>query len=171
MSKLEHYTGDDWEDPLCNYEPREYADALEEALAEKTVAGIPSKPYAEIPPDKTIFGALQALSGLKVASLLVVDKGRLVGVFTERDVLEKVSMRFDEVKDLPVREVMTANPIVIYETDPAASALSAIAAAGYRHVPVLDINETVVGVISPRRVFSFLQGHFDCSEALPPDSV
>lgn len=171
MSKLEHYMGDDWEDPLCNYEPPEYDDALEEALAEKSVAGIRSKPYAEIPPDKTVFGAVQALAGLKVASLLVVEDDRLVGVFTERDVLEKVSMKFDEVKDLPVREVMTSNPIVIYETDPAGSALSAIAAAGYRRVPVLDINERVVGVISPRRVFSFLQDHISRPETLPPNSA
>jgi CBS domain-containing protein len=168
MSKLEHYTGDDWEDPLCNYEPREYADALEEALAEELVGDVPSKPYAEIPADKTVYGALQALSGLKVATLLVVEEGQLVGVFTERDVLEKVSTRFGEVKDLPVREVMTTNPIVVYETDPVGRALSAIAAAGYRRVPVLDINEKVVGVISPRRVFSFLQDHFGYSEPPPP---
>ncbi len=169
MSELEHYTGDDWEDPLCNYEPPEYADALEEALAEEMIAELKSKPYAEIPSDKSVHGAIQALSGLKVASLMVIEEGRLVGVFTERDVLEKVSTRFDEVKDLPVCEVMTANPIVVYETDPVATALSAIAAAGYRRVPVLDINEKVVGVISPRRVFSFLQDHFAPKEAQPPN--
>ncbi|MBC8872303.1 MAG: CBS domain-containing protein [Planctomycetes bacterium] len=162
MSQLQHYTGDDWVDPLNDYEPREYTDPLEEALAEETVAAIRSKPYAEISPDKTIHAAIQALSGLKVASLLVVEEGRLVGVFTERDVLERVSTRIDDVRELPVREVMTANPIVVYETDPAATALSAIAAAGYRRVPVLDINDEVVGVISPRRVISFLQERFSC---------
>ena len=162
MTKVPHYTGDDWEDPLSNYEPPEYDDVLEEALAEHSVANIRSKPYAEIPPDKTIYEALQALTGLGVASLLVVEDGRLVGVFTERDVLEKVATRFDEIKELPVREVMTKDPIVVYETDPVATALGAIAAAGYRHVPVLDLEENVVGVISTRRLFAFLQEHFEC---------
>ncbi len=156
MAKLEHHL-EDFVDPLSNYEPRQYSDAIQEALAEETVAAIRSRPYAEISPDNTIYSALQALAGLQVASLLVVDKGRLVGVFTERDVLERVALRFDEVKDRPVREVMTSNPVVVYESDPAGAALSAIAVAGFRHVPVVDLNGAVVGVISPRRVFEFLQ--------------
>jgi CBS domain-containing protein len=159
MTKLRHHLGE-FQDPLENYDPKTYQDRLEEALAEETVAAIRSRPYAEISPDKTVYGALQALAGLKVASLLVVEDHKLVGVFTERDALERVASRYLEVKDLPVREVMTANPVVVYETDPAGAALSAIAVAGYRHVPVLDIEEKVVGVISPHRVFEFIQKHF-----------
>jgi CBS domain-containing protein len=160
MAELKHHLGE-FEDPLENYEPKEYADALEEALAEETIASIRSKPYAEISPDKPVFGALQALAGLKVASLLVVEDGKLVGVFTERDALERVASRYQEVRQLPVREVMTSNPVVVYESDPAGAALSAIAVAGYRHVPVLDVNDKVVGVISPHRVFEFMQERFE----------
>lgn len=156
MTKLEHHLGD-FVDPLSNYEPREYSDALRQALAEETVAAIRSRPYAEISPDKSIYRALQALAGLKVASLLVVEDGRLVGVFTERDVLERVALRCLEIKRTAVRDVMTSNPVVVHESDPAGAALSAIAVAGYRHVPVLDVQNAVVGVISPRRVFEFLQ--------------
>ena len=148
---------DEFQDPLSNYEPHEYADELEELLAEQTVGNMQLRPYAEVGPDATVLNALQALAGLKIASLLVVDKGRLAGLFTERDALERVATRFAEVKDLPVREVMTTHPIVLYETDPAGAALSAIAVAGFRHVPVLDVHERVVGVLSPRRVFAFLQ--------------
>jgi CBS domain-containing protein len=155
MTKLEHHLGD-FEDPLNNYEPRKYSDAIQEALAEETVAAIRSRPYAEISPDNSVYGALQALAGLKVASLLVVEDGRLVGVFTERDVLERVALRFREIKQLSVRDVMTSEPVVVYDTDPAGAALSAIAVAGYRHVPVVDVRNAVVGVISPRRAFEFL---------------
>jgi CBS domain-containing protein len=134
-------------------------------LAEDTVAAISSRPYAEISPDKSVFHALQVLAGLSVASLMVVEKGRLVGVFTERDVLERVATRFAEVKNRPVRDVMTSNPIVVYETDPAGAAFSAIATAGYRHVPVLDLNEQVVGVVSPRRVFAYLLQRLQAKDA------
>jgi len=160
MTKLEHHLGD-FEDPLSNYEPREYSDSLREALAEETVAAIHSRPYAEISPDKSIFRALQALAGLKVASLLVVEDGRLVGVFTERDVLERVALQGLDIKRTPVSDVMTSNPVVVHESDPAGAALGAIAVAGYRHVPVLDVQNAVVGVISPRRVFEFLQQRMD----------
>ncbi len=155
MAKLEHQAGD-FEDPLSNYEPHEYRDAIEEALAEQTVEAIPSRPYAEISPDKSVFDALRALAGLKVASLLVVEDGRLVGVFTERDVLERVALSARDLKQLTVDDVMTANPIVVHDSDSAGGALGAIAVAGYRHVPVVDVNNAVVGVISPRRVFEFL---------------
>lgn len=161
MSKLEHFTGD-FQDPLDDYEPREYESPLEEALAEETVAAIPATPYVEISSEETVSAALKALSGLKVASLLVVEKGRLVGVFTERDVLERVAIDYEDVQNLPVRLVMTENPVVVYDTDPAGRALSAIATAGYRHVPVLNLNEEVVGVISLRRFLSFLNDRSCC---------
>jgi CBS domain-containing protein len=160
MTKVKHNVTGEFEDPLENYEPQTYSDRLAEALAEETISAIKSKPYAEIAPDKSVYGALQALAGLKVASLLVVKEGRLVGVFTERDALERVVARIDEIRDLRVSEVMTTNPVVVYETDPAGAALHAIAVAGYRHVPVLDIQDNVVGVISPRRVIAFLQARF-----------
>jgi CBS domain-containing protein len=156
MTRLVHHLGD-FIDPLSNYEPREYSNPLREALAEENVSAIRSRPYAEISPDKSIYSALQALAGLKVASLLVVEDGRLVGVFTERDVLERVALRSVDTKRTKVRDVMTSNPVVVHETDPAGAALSAIAVAGFRHVPVLDVRNAVVGVISPRRVFEFLQ--------------
>lgn len=161
MSTRKYPLPEEFEDPLSNYEPRVYGDALEEALAEKTVAAMQLRPYAEVPPDTTVHCALQALAGLKIASLMVVEHGRLVGVFTERDVLERVAGRYDEVRDVPVAVVMTTSPVVLYETDPAGAALSAIAVAGYRHVPVLDVSGQVVGVVSPRRVFAFINRYLD----------
>jgi signal-transduction protein with cAMP-binding, CBS, and nucleotidyltransferase domain len=158
MGRLQHHLGD-FQDPLENYEPREYDDALKEALAEQTVVSIQCKPHAVVAPDETVGGALRKLAELRVASLLIAEEGKLVGVFTERDALERVSTRLAEVEQSPVREVMTTNPVVVYETDAAGAALHAIAVAGYRHVPVLDVHDQVVGVISPRRVFEFIDQH------------
>ena len=159
MSQRKYPLPEEFEDPLSNFEPRLYDDSLEEALAETTVAAIQMRPYAEIPPDTSVYSALQVLAGLKVASLLVVDHDRLVGVFTERDVLDRVATDFARLKDLPVLHVMTTNPVVLHDTDPAGAALGAIAVAGYRHVPVLDVQERVVGIVSPRRVLAFLLEH------------
>jgi len=117
----------------------------------------------------TIRRAVHALHGLRVASLLVVDNGRLVGIFTERDVLEKVAERYHELADRPVSEAMTSDPLVVYAGDPAGTALAAIAAAGYRHVPVLNESEEILGIVSPRRVFTFLEGRFeDVPAECPP---
>ena len=146
-----------FEDPLSNYEPAEYKSEVERALAEETVDAIQTTPFAQIDPSASVLDAVRVLDESQVSSLLVVEDGRLVGIFTERDVLEKVVEQYSKFCGASVREVMTADPTVIYETDPAASAVAAIAVAGHRHVPVLRVDDSVLGVVSPSRVFDFIQ--------------
>ena len=148
---------DEFHDPLENYEPKTYDDPLEEALAESTVEAITHQPCATIPPETKVRDALDTLSGLHVACLLVEEEGRLVGVFSDRDVLDKVALEYDTVQDWPVSEVMTRQPVYVYEIDPAAAALSVMAVSGYRHVPVLDLNDRLAGIVSPQRLTAFLQ--------------
>ncbi len=50
---------------------------------------------------------------------------------------------------------------VVYETDPTAVALASIALAGHRHVAVLGVGNTLLGIVSPRRVFDFIEKHYD----------
>ena len=102
---------------------------------------------------------MQKLRDARVSSLLVVDDETLVGVFTERDVLDKVSERYAKLAETPVSEVMTADPTVVYESDPAAAAIAAIAIAGHRHVPVVGMDNRLCGLVSPRRVLSFIELH------------
>ena len=146
-----------FEDPLSIYDPPEYADPLEQALAEETVAAIHSQPFVAVAPDTPIARALQALAGLDIGCLLVAEDNKLLGMFTVRDVLDKVVEQYDALKDQPVSNVMTPDPVTVYEADPTASALCAMAAGGYRHVPVLDMDERLVGVVSPQRVAAFLR--------------
>lgn len=148
-------------DPLSNYDPPTYHHELERVLAEETAIAIPSSPFSQVDSGTTVRRAVHALYGLQISSLLVVDGDRLVGIFTERDVLEKVAERFPEIADAPVRDFMTKEPVVVYEGDSVGTALAAIAAGGYRHVPVLGIDGQVLGVLSPRRVLSFLEGHLE----------
>jgi CBS domain-containing protein len=50
--------------------------------------------------------------------------------------------------------------VFAYETDSAGAALSVMAVSGFRHVPVLDVDDKIVGIVSPPRVTAFLQQHF-----------
>ena len=150
----------DFEDPLSNYEPAEYCDELHRAMAEETVSEMESQPCAEVPSDLSVREAMELLRRLDVSSLLVVDHGKLVGIFTERDVLESVAERYPRVADAPVSQFMTSKPVVVYECDPVGAALAAIAIGGYRHVPVLSINDRILGIASPKRFFQFLETRF-----------
>ena len=146
-------------DPLSDYEPKQYRNPLEEALAEESVAAIQSAPVTTIKPDLPVHAAVKILAGLQVACLLVEQEGRLVGVFSDRDVLDRVALEYEQVKNKPVGEFMKTEPVVVYETDSAAAALSVMAVCGYRHVPVVNLTGGVVGIISPQRVTEFLRRH------------
>lgn len=152
---------DEFQDPLENYEPKTYDDPVEQALADETVEAIQHHPFATITPETTVADAVQQLAGFHIACLLVARDNKLVGVFSDRDVLDKVALEYDNVKDQPVSEVMTTNPVYVYESDPAAAALSVMAVSGYRHVPILDLDGNLSGIASPQRVTSFLQQFFD----------
>ena len=152
---------DDFQDPLENYEPKTYDDPVEQALAEQTVEAMQHQPHATISPETTVSEAVHKLAGLHIACLLVEEDSKLVGVFSDRDVLDKVALEYDAIKDRPVSEVMTSNPVYVYETDPAAAALSVMAVSGYRHVPILDAQGHLTGIASPQRVTSLLQRFFE----------
>ena len=150
------YSETEFEDPLSDYEPATYESPCEEALAEKLVNDIDAQPMITASPDLTVSEAIHKLREAKISSLLIVDEGKLLGIFTERDILEKAADHYAAVAERPVTEFMTSDPLVVHTSDPASTALAAIAVAGYRHVPVMD-GTAVVGILSPRRVFSFLE--------------
>jgi CBS domain-containing protein len=146
----------EFQDPLENYEPKKHDDVLEQALVEQQIGSIRHEPFTVISPQAPIHEAVEKLAGLHIACLLVAENDKLVGVFSDRDVLRSVAFEYEQVKDRPVSEVMTRDPIYVYESDSAASALTVMALCGYRHVPVLDLNEKLIGIISPQRITDFL---------------
>jgi CBS domain-containing protein len=151
---------DEGQDPLSNYEPAEYDTELQRALAEDTISQIISAPYLTVGPGATVREVVRTMADQRTASLLVVDEDRVLGIFTERDVLERVVEQYDRLADHPISDVMTTDPTVVYETDPAATAIAAIAIAGHRHVPVLSVDGNLKGVIAPRRVLEFIDKHY-----------
>ena len=137
-----------------------YDDPLEQALLEKEIGSIRHEPFSSIPPDMPVREAVRKLAELHVACLPVAEKHQLLGMFSERDVLRKVALEYTEIQDRPVREMMTDDPIYVAETDSAISALTVMALCGYRHVPVVDLNGNLTGIVSPQRLTEFLQNYF-----------
>ena len=153
-----------FEDPLQNYDPATYADALEAAICEAPSSQIQHRPFIAIPPDTKVNDAVAKLAADHVACLLVVnEEKKLVGLFTHREVLNRVAL--DEgVGEKPVSEVMTKDPVVVHDDDPIAATLCVMAVHGYRHVPLVGANDEVFGVVSPQRVTKFLLDRFSTSK-------
>jgi len=121
---------------------------------------IQSCPFASVRPTTRISDAVRKLVRDKIACLLIEEEERLIGVFSDRDVLDKVSLEFDRVKDDPVSDVMNRNPVYVYDISSAAAALTVMSVCGYRHVPVVNLQEKLVGIVSPQRVTRFLKKYY-----------
>jgi len=67
---------------------------------------------------------------------LDIDQGELVGIFTERDLLNKLTGKAAGQLSIAVRDLMSANPEVLRDTDSVATALNKMSMGRYRHIPV-----------------------------------
>lgn len=150
----------EFHDPLKNYAQPRFEDDLEQALHEGFVAHLPTNPVTLIDADDTVEQAVCSMAENDVGCLLVVEGDRLVGIFTQRDLMMKIVGQYEAVKDSPISTVMTPDPVVVRDTDSPAKAINLMAVGGFRHIPVLDVDDRVVGLIGPRRATAYLKNHF-----------
>ena len=88
-------------------------------------------------PTATVGEAIQTMLAHDIGALLVVDSdGKLLGIFSERDLLTKVAGLHDSYAELPVAQFMTANPETVTPDDTLAFALHKMDIGGYRHLPL-----------------------------------
>lgn len=88
----------------------------------------------------------------KIGCVCITRKEKLVGIFTERDILKKVMGSQLDIADTLVEEVMTPNPEYLFEDDQMAFALNRMHMGGFRHIPLVNLEGTPVGVISVRDI-------------------
>jgi len=102
-----------------------------------------------VSPNDTVWDAVVKMDALGVGALPVVDEeGRVVGIFTERDLLRRVvARRLDPEKTL-VRDVMTRDPVTVKPEDTVEHARGLMARIKARHLPVVDEQGKLVGIIS-----------------------
>ncbi len=94
-------------------------------------------------------------------AVVVVDGGgKLVGIFTERDVLNKVALKNVDPEKTPVQEMMTLNPSALTMDHSIAFAMNKMSVGGYRHVPIVDSTGKPVGMVSVRDVIEFIVEHY-----------
>jgi CBS domain-containing protein len=102
-------------------------------------------------PDDSVFGALQLLAQYEVGALMVMDGGRLVGVFSERDYTRKIALQGRNSKTTRVAEVMTTQVVIVSPAARSRDAMLLMSERKIRHLPVLD-GDTVLGMISIRDI-------------------
>ncbi len=104
-----------------------------------------------MPRTATVAEAARRMNERGVSSVLVVEQGRLLGIFTVRDVARRVVGQ-DRGLDTPLADVMTVDPETVDAFEIPLRALRAMHDGGYRHLPVTE-NDAVVGIVSRRDFF------------------
>ena len=100
--------------------------------------------------DTTVRAAAVAMANQQVGAILVVDdKGLLTGLFTERDVLNRVVAKGLDPDKTPLSAVMTEKLLTATADKPLSHALHMMFEGGFRHVPVVE-NGKPVGMVSAR---------------------
>ncbi len=129
-----------------------------------------------VSPGTAVGAVLEGMVSIRIGAVLVVDGGRVVGIFSERDALLKGVYRAEAMKR-PVREFMTPDPQCLTPHDSIAMALNRMAEGGYRHVPLVDAGGAPVGMLVMRDVVRYVVSFFPAevlnvpphSEHAPPD--
>lgn len=119
-------------------------------MTERTIRSIiEGQEILTAPATTTVCDAARMMKQRRVGAMLVLEDGRLAGVFTERDALFRVVAEGIDATSTPVAEVMTANPQTVHPDDSFTRALEMMHEGRFRHVPVVE-NGRPVGMVSSR---------------------
>lgn len=117
--------------------------------------------------------AFDLMAENNIGSLLVTDDdNKLLGIITERDMLRKACGACEKMAVLDVGDYMTADPDTLQAEDSVAFALNRMCERRYRHVPIVDDDLIVTGVVSMRDVVNHVgQCYHNEINNLPPEPV
>jgi CBS domain-containing protein len=102
-------------------------------------------------PDETVYAALEALARHEVGAMMVMEGGRLVGVFSERDYTRKIALQGRNSKETLVRDIMTRDVLYVTPDTGTNRCMQLMSEKKIRHLPVLE-GQTVIGMISIRDI-------------------
>ncbi len=100
-----------------------------------------------IAPEATVFDAIQLMAGKNVGALPVMDRGKLIGMVSERDYTRKVILKGKSSKETPVREIMVDELVTASAEDSIEYCMRLMTEKRIRHLPIVD-GGGMIGVLS-----------------------
>src|SRR5262245_54991523 len=112
-------------------------------------------------PTATVREVVKAMHKRRIGAVLVLEDGKLAGIFTERDVLNRVVAADRDPDTTTLADVMTRNPDTVKSSDAVTLALELMNSRGYRHLPVVDGGTTIAGIVSIRDLYRSVKEQMD----------
>lgn len=142
--------------PSCGYDNIEGVDRCEECMTPLLTLDVPRPDSTEsfarsvmedklsqleqeflgVTPDAPVSEVVKQMKAAGLGCALILEQGELVGIFTERDLLNKLTGKAAYPQSTAVRDLMSANPEVLRDTDSVATALNKMSMGRYRHIPI-----------------------------------
>ena len=120
----------------------------------------PGQQWSVLAPSATVMEAVHLMRDRHIGAVLILEDHRLLGIFTERDILTRVVAQERDPSATLVSEVMTSNPDTVAPDDKAIDALDRMSTQGYRHLPVVA-GERVVAIVSIRDLYAAVRNSLE----------
>ncbi len=133
---------------------------LEARGLQEPIQVLPFVPPLGVTRETSIAEAIRLMQEYHVGCVLVQEGDRLVGIFTERDVLNKVAGGAQDPTQTTVETVMTADPEALPVDAPISFALNLMSEGGFRHLPLVDDAHRPVGMLSVKHIVRYLADLF-----------
>ncbi len=144
------------------------ATTLAQSLRTDPVSRLVLRPVCSVDVATPIDQTLRSMVDRRTGCALVTEGGQLVGIFTERDFVDRVVAADLDVSQ-PISGVMTRTPRTIKNSDSIQNAIEMMEGCGCRHLPVLGEDGQPAGVLSVKDVVHYLVGYFPANVYnLPP---
>jgi CBS domain-containing protein len=143
---------------------------LESALVTITLSDVVQHTPLIVEANSTLAAVIERMQREDRGTVLVVEAGKLVGIFTERDVLMKVAGHPIDLSRSKISDFMTPDPVTLPADSAVAFALNRMVLEGFRHIPLVDDDNRPVAEVSMRNLIEYLGDFFDRDVLnLPPD--
>ena len=139
---------------------------LQRTIMETPLRDLAPAPALVVSPRDSIFQVVHLMRERRQGSVLVMDGTALLGIFTERDALNRLTGRSYDPHTLKVSEVMTREPKVLRDEDTLAVAMHCMAVGSYRHIPIVGA-DLPPRFVSVRGVLRYLNDHVRAAERRP----
>ncbi len=108
-----------------------------------------------IPSNTTVYHSLEIMLEKSIGALLIIDDGKFVGIFTERDYARKLILKGKASKETLIREVMTENPTTVTLDTTIEQCMMMVSERKFRHLPVME-NGELIGLVSVGDLVKFI---------------
>jgi CBS domain-containing protein len=142
--------------PLADAHEPSPKNAVERGLLVDSIDCLSPKRPIVVDSQATVGQVLRMLVNHKIGCVFLVEGESIAGVFSERDALIRLGERAHELAHEPISKYMTPNPQTLTGQAKIAFAVQRMDLGGYRHIPIVDGEGRVLGVISVRDILRYL---------------